>query len=485
MIYIKNHFNLTIITMKPIVQHSLIFILAVASVISCQKVSSELNRSDVGSVVLTKAPDYKDSGSIDFFYKTDKEEWLKIGRIEERIKAVDIPEDILKDKSTDVLAEAIFNHPLNYLIHAYNDPKKAVEYIIKNSTLHSEFISRPDAGKCISKLFSSSDIDMTESLLNDEDSYTNELFLEHFMALGIIPDLYSEDNMAMILPTVESRLSERLNDTTLFSAYSTAPLVEMMEMASPSGLSTASSFSYSFVTLRTIFGHTLIGTSPDEMSSQELIRKTNAMCSSYPYAILRGSATNKYNGNSYAWIHSSTDNTIWLESEYLGSFQLSNLWTNDRFVSCPESEAEIAYYADGEHSAIILPSGKYMSKWDNGPLMEHDEDYCPFPTSDIQYFKERTEPLDYPGLLSGPSYVNVGESYTFSHGTLGSDISFTWSVRYMESDMPSPSTLVETGIDQVRLTCHDAGLFTIYLDGYHDGNHIIQCRQNVIAMPQN
>ena len=88
----------------------------------------------------------------------------------------------------------------------------------------------------------------------------------------------------------------------------------------------------------------------------------------------------------------------------------SIFWLDYSYVEVPESMATRVYYhPDGDHSAVRLNSGWYISKWGlNGPLVEHLPNETPplyQPSSSKKYFVRLA--------LTGPNYVCSGSS-TFS-----------------------------------------------------------------------
>lgn len=53
-----------------------------------------------------------------------------------------------------------------------------------------------------------------------------------------------------------------------------------------------------------------------------------------------------------------------------------------------EAEADIVWWSDGSHSALTTDDYRvWISKWDVGPLVEHDWDDSPYGTSDLVFYK--------------------------------------------------------------------------------------------------
>ncbi len=53
-----------------------------------------------------------------------------------------------------------------------------------------------------------------------------------------------------------------------------------------------------------------------------------------------------------------------------------------------ESEADIVWWDDASHSALTtVTSGVWTSKWQNGPLVQHDWDDQPYGSTGLVYYK--------------------------------------------------------------------------------------------------
>lgn len=456
---------------------------AICWICSCQKCISVSETESEFS--LLGEPVTKVTSSGDFLYSKvdyeflaakDLEKWGNILGLENRFEACSIPEDIIADMSTVDMANLIVHFPLNYLIFAYNDPLDAVKLVFDRSPLHAHFTKRPDSGNVIAEIFSKTVVDMSierscyDNRL-DTLSYVNELFLDYLVASKIVEESIDSEHRDMITSSAERKIIEREADSMTFSSYSIMPLY----------MTVSSTVSTSYHTIRTFFGNSLHGITYDEMGNTEIINCTNLAVTNYPNAILRGSATRKYNCHSYAWHKQSLQNTTWLNSVYNGSLQLSKYWTDDLYVSCPEESAEKVFYANGDHSAIVLSNENYLSKWGAWPLMEHAPTDCPYYSSSLQYYKERTEPL-YIQVI-GNRQVIVGETNQYYVGN-SFQSGYNWSVSYMDIvGNPGPSVLDNSQYSQCALTCNDMGLFKLYLNIDHNGHTVAYGQADIIATP--
>ena len=419
----------------------------------------------------------KPAVDYEFLAARDAEKWGSIVGLDNRFEACSISDEIITRLSTEEMANLIVHFPLNYLIFTYNDPFEAVKLVFDKSPLHSHFAKRSDAGNVLAEIFSRTVVDMSierscyDNRL-DTLSYVNEMFLDYLVASRIVGGSLDSQHLDMIKSSAEYKIATRKTESMTFSSYSTLPLFMIVSSA-------ASTPTYS---ISTFFGKSLRVLTLDEMSNTEIINCTNLAVTNYPNAIVRGSATKKYNCHSYAWYRQSLNNSIWLNSIYDGSLQLSKYWTNDLYVSCPQESAEKVFYANGDHSAIVLPNGNYLSKWGAWPLMEHAPTDCPYESTGMQYYKERTEPLYI--QVNGNRQVIVGEPNQYNAGTASQGTGYGWTVSYMDVvGDPGPSLLDNSDLYQCTLTCNDIGLFKLYLNVYHNGHAVAYGQADIIATP--
>lgn len=433
--------------------------------------------ADVVSTVQVDAP-------LTFVSQTNFSAWTEIRGIEERFKACDVPEAQLKMMTTGALVRSILHYPLNYLVFAYNDPQEAIRLVYENSGLHRELASRSDAAEELIKAFSASCMTLDSSRANiAEDSetlsYTDGMFLEYFLGSGLVSGLSSGANKTALREAVRKKLELRSADTLTYSANSLRPLYSIDNQENLQVVTSVNGVEFvGYQTLYTYFNRPIVGIVWTELSSQEIEYLNNEYCNLYPNAIMRGSASARYNCHSYAWHNSSTDNTVWINAVYENEFQLSKYWTNDLYVSCSSAAWGLkAYYSDGDHSANILSSGKYLSKWGAGPLMEHDYDNCPYVTTNRQYFKRVNL------TLSGDTMVMPNTTHVYEVRPTYAALDYHWEVAYMDNLSETPGTCTWTRIDDhtYRLEPYEYGLYKINVVAYYKGQEFDYDQMNVIC----
>lgn len=451
--------------------------------------------SNIGKTVFYSA----DDEPLTFLPSVDSSAWTALRSLDERFDACSVPDDLLRRMTTDALVGSAVNYPLNYLIYVYNDPMSAVELIFENSPLHRELASRQDAPTELAELFSESDygFDIKTDLDDRQLSYTDEMFLEYLISSDRIAGRADAAAKDLLRDAVSEKAMQRLSEPDRYSIVSVEPLMAIDRAADLMLLEVKDADTPKIGTnaIAPIIDTTIIKTPLDkpitayirqELSTSEIKRIVNDIVNNYPDALFRGSPTSLYNCHSYAWYKNSTDNNVWIDAYINGDLQLSTYWEHDVFVSCAETGAIRAYYSLGDHSAIVLPNGKYLSKWGMGPLLEHDKEYCPYSTANIQYFKPRDTPA-YTLTVLGKTPVDLNETNnTYYISSPLPDLEYEWEVRYMDAEEPKPYELIpENNYNtSCRLICKDYGLFKINVYGKYLGGRVAFGQLNVIAYPQ-
>ena len=119
-----------------------------------------------------------------------------------------------------------------------------------------------------------------------------------------------------------------------------------------------------------------------EMGYQDKLDWSDEVALVYPQAteLNPPSATTSYNCHGYAWHVSEGGSIRWIGYYYGQEDHEDIYWTaqNPSYIETTEANAsKISYYEDN-HSAIQTSTqGIYISKWGEGPLMEHARGYGP------------------------------------------------------------------------------------------------------------
>ncbi|NLD22460.1 MAG: hypothetical protein GX664_08355 [Bacteroidales bacterium] len=380
----------------------------------------------------TKADVFDSVKTIDepfvFLAEKDFKAWTGIASLEDRFEACQIQQKSLNAMTTDALVKSILHYPLNYLIFAYNNPMDAVELVLTHSNLHKELLQRNNAANTLIEYFANMDIDLNMDDLSYDKTYQivnyeDEIFLEYLIASGTIKDIDNPDVTKKLFTIVEDKIKERTKDKTTYSEYSIRPLYAIKNKHTPALLLSNTSYVYTY------FGQALGVQAKQELSTSEINRITNIYAAEYPAATVIRPASNTYNCHSYAWFDQSTNNHYWLNSVAPnGELQLQRYWTDDYYCLTTETNAERVFYSSGDHSAIPINTTMYISKWGQAPLMEHAPNYCPYISTNTQYYQHRTSfPYNITLSIVGDNPIDINTIHTYSLPHYYHGMNITWT----------------------------------------------------------
>lgn len=472
------------------------FLFTIMSVllISCQQ-SLTPDQSDLAvpkNEVMTRALSTGKVGPDDpvvFLPAVDLKAWTNIGPLEDRFAACEVPASRLRNMTTEALVKSMMSYPLNFMVCAYDDPKDAIDLIIQYSPLHQEFLSRSDAAEVFVDFYAGANLDMSLEKSDFDGNYTslsyaNAMFMDHFIASGLMTGLGKASVRQKLTEAVSKKLQERLQDSETFSVYSIRPLVNI-NVAESLGINVVAddTSARSGNTLLLPRNTVIYYTENIEASSAELNALTQMYTSNYPNAIVRGPSTMKYNSHSYAWYRSSTDNDKIIPSFYNGIFQLDEFWqSGGLFSSCGDNtSAKIVYYSDGDHSAAKVSDNTYVSKWGYGPLMEHAPSYCPYIVTNMQYYIPRMNSGTRP--ISGNTPVALNEANDYTISGFGEGFDYRCTVLFMDAPSPTPFELQQVSSNKYRLVCQDYGYFNMKYEGYYNDYCFERNTYAIICMP--
>lgn len=476
--------------------------------LGCQdRLSYQTDAQD--GVPVTKAEDLSLSSSINdpytFLSEKDSKIWTTVISLEDKIQACEIPEEVLKRMTTDALVRTLLKYPLNVIFSAYDNHLDAIELIFKNSALHRELASRDNAAEVLLQFFTRTSIDKSikKSIQNKSDfdlTYVNEIFFEYFLASRLIPDLYNEENEPLLRDIALRKIHERRADTKTFSEVSVQPLIMILgedpdEQSDGTADSANEPLRTSNWTWYSVFGDPVsVEYNRTELTDYEIYQRLLSYYNLYPNSVVSGNPSNRYNANGYAWLireglyepystNPTTDNS-WVNDTNIG--QIEDLFDGnlDIYESCSSSDAEVIYYYNTQHSAIRLPSGKYLSKWGDGPLMEHYPDECPFIPSGKAYYRKTTTPMS--NSISGQTQViiNHAESYSFQP-VPGRSVSIQWSVENITTHNTSSFVLSNASSSTCSITFLEVAAYIIHLNVYlideYQNMHLIITNQKAIT----
>ncbi len=118
------------------------------------------------------------------------------------------------------------------------------------------------------------------------------------------------------------------------------------------------------------------------------------------------SSSSQFNCHGYAWAmcEGDYDNHTLNDPYVMARSDADNYFQDGSFVTCSESEADVAWYSTGDHTALTTNEIDYLqSKWDDGPLAYHLKDDSPYTYENIVFYKRcyfYEELINYSGTES-------------------------------------------------------------------------------------
>lgn len=165
-------------------------------------------------------------------------------------------------------------------------------------------------------------------------------------------------------------------------------------------------------------------------------------------------------------------------------FEKTDIDMNGAYPSLDESYrnmtyAEKVFYVSGDHSAIPLSSTLYISKWGAGPLMEHAPAECPYNSTNMQYFWQRSLPYNITLHIVGDRLIAVNSSHNYSLPHYYNNMSVSWSAEPFPGI--SGNCHVTVNLDgSCSFSADTPGAYYIYFEGYRNGELIITANYDVV-----
>lgn len=359
-------------------------------------------------------------------YNDDEWDYLTY---KEALEACEMPQDLLKEKSTEELAEYVVNYPYLGEIYFFNSIEDGIENLVKKSNICSEFFNREDWVENLIKEYRGFECDYNKVLKGNETEtikYFQENFIESY--LGKHSNELSDIQVSDIMDSMEKKFEEKpeaIRDSSLTASYFGAEYEaseEINEEVVPKNM-----LEYYEQNTRSSTGFESTGPTIERSEqnwngdyfkyevergkykkygtsmycyrfksgadyNDETKRNwENYLKSIHPAWTVKLSATVKYNCHSYAWLEKKSDNKYWLNSpdKYASSSSFSKIGKNK---TCKKSDKVVlnssTTYVNDEngkskamHSVIMTDSKHCISKLGFAPGFETSLDdmmtcYC-------------------------------------------------------------------------------------------------------------
>jgi hypothetical protein len=311
----------------------LVFTLVVVGVVCIPGVGVMADEKETGTYTIDEAWDYTVTPGMD--------EWKSYITPEQKQAASYVPEDVLKNMTTNALVETVLNYPLLVDIYAFNTPYIGYQAVSSNFYGLTELASRSDA------------INTLQNYSKEYYSDINAVDITYYYIDTLI-DCITKDTASVNIKKYNTSRSPILKYT--ITSVRTPRHTEVPAYRNLSWLD------FLFET---------------NQAQQEFARDQYLV--TYPSTEVIGDVSPKYNCHSYAWHLSSISNNYWINdpSAYMtdGSYEESSVDYNAKVFY--DSSWGSLY----DHSGIvysIYSTIKVKSKWGCCALFSHHLTDCPY-----------------------------------------------------------------------------------------------------------
>ena len=425
-----------------------------------------------------------------------KDFWKTLSSFEEKLDACQVPVSTAASLTTTALIQTCLNHPLSGLYLAYEDEFDIVQILSSHNNAFKELLIRDDAAEKMVALYAS----------NPSLSLSQMHFFELLLGSGLFPALFEEPLSSQLKVAAACQLAYRRLMPDRYSIHSrkTAELL-VCELEKPEAPTIASagnqlkSLAHVTIPMKTKAGGDILSTSYEhtpfgspvlcyyceELTSSEIAANDAFYQTTYPNATLIEHSSAEYNCHSYAWNMEFGGETCCIPSPSPYIYDQSFADVNS------SSLADIIYSPSSGFSGVLTSTtGVVVSKWSNGPVMQHALNDSPFGTiTDYTYYKY--DPYGaysfWPGYLTGDELVyvdsNATYSYTYSYSyPVAPWGSIVWDV-FDIHDAPANCTITYSDSYHAFIVFHEVGEFIVQCSYVVNNFSIVQESLNVYAEP--
>ncbi len=358
------------------------------------------------------------------FSQGDKK-WKEFKTPQDRIVALQIPEDVLTKISTEELISCCLDFP--YLSDAifFDDINDGFNSLVSEFNGLRELQKREDRIDALIKTFGL--ISLDKMYLDDKTTIEigyNSLkiyILAYMIGRENVIEKLTNKQRNNLLNLIEDYTKTLLLYPSFKNTLGNLAIAELKYTLQSSGNRYISGDYYS-TTIYTPNGSPVLAWNLYQNELDEVDKAQLAYSASYNYgATIISEATRAYNCHGYAWNVAEGGDSVWIG---LNSITDENIyWTDGSYVEVDESLATKVSYDENtaNHSAARITNNLYRSKWGAGPLVEHAPNSCPYNTTMPKKFYRRAIPS-----ISGATLLwNYGE---YSVSNLSNDKTVSWSL---------------------------------------------------------
>ena len=311
---------------------------------------------------------------FEFQLQPGADEWAQLNN-GERVLALQIPEAILKNMTTEELVEAVLGYPLFSNIIFFNSFHEGFRVYAEHFNGFQEILSREDAGRYLFDVYRNFNVESTMRMRDSKaqfETFLDLLFIETLLSQPEISKNMTDGEIAELLLLVDenfaflSNYAEKLPILTTSAYYESLAIQQGIEPFNIHGTVRTPNGSNVPVIFRTGVDHAF----NNRFAIADMIRRD------FPEAVIVGDATIRYNCHAYVFAR-RTD--FWMNDPSLywrdGSCHV-------QAINAPTRIGQIIWYPGhgNEHSGRVvrLSGNTIRSKWSERSLVEHTIGNSPY-----------------------------------------------------------------------------------------------------------
>ena len=168
---------------------------------------------------------------FDFPIKPNTKEWENLKTEQDRLKSLQIPEEILKSISTDNLIRTCINYPAFGYFTAFNNTLEGITQTINNFNGLQELFRRKDASSRLLFFYTQMDsvtLDIADKQLNKEYWTIRRCFFEYLLAYDNNINQMTELSRLQLLIEARKKFNHKVDNKKEFSTFSFEPTLLIM-----------------------------------------------------------------------------------------------------------------------------------------------------------------------------------------------------------------------------------------------------------------
>lgn len=393
-----------------------------SGMISCSRIElQKMDESDLFSRERTRS-----FNSEEGYVFPKVEHWSCFSNYSEQLAFFQIPEELLPQLSTSMLAGACLDYPLLQDAVAFNSIKNGVRTVLSRFNGFQELITRSKA---------------KDYLVAEINRRRNTRINQGLSPMGQA-ERDSQDRLwevllqmeEFVMSTHEVYSQRSIAQTTSSASFSLTPFV----LYTPNG----SLVSNTYVI-------------PEQLSYNDKEYRKYLFLNQFSGRIrFVSEATTTFNCHFYAWSEKYPEERAWLgwsENDFTAE---DVYWEDGSYVETTESdpEASVVSYANGDHSALVFHGDTLISKWGPSCVFLHQKYDCPYNASVIKYYKKE---LNRPSISGNTASVSlfINGHYQDRSFKLTNPPSVATSTEWVIDG--GGQVLSGQGTDSVRVRIHD------------------------------